>query len=334
MTEQELKDNIDKFLSPDYIAMVGRVINNIVIEDDQSNAFALIQLFVEALKQEGVKNSANKGILDFYNNNLITLKFIALPLLENKDVIHLLSNNFVNQFNIEDYNILEKFNYKLLNIILVSDRDDLKREVERNLLKNQEVIVSGGEINKICDWLKNYVSAVGLENRDTLLRAQYFSSLKNNNNVNSLEYNHLISLFQFYDILGIPSDSPEGLVEEPPVVVGGKLYIFRKGVLEPVNENKDFKKIIQSTNSSDSSDVLLESSNLLNSKSSDLALSSEPGLPLNGVALDISDLESALKNYSEGSLEHKALKQEISRLKAAELKQAQRSAGSQINAQK
>jgi len=117
MTEQELKDNVDKFLSPDYIAMVGRVVNNIVIEDDQSNAFDLVQLFVEALKQEGVKNSANKGTLDFYNNNLIKLEFIALPLLENKDVVYLLAKNFVNQFQIEGYNLLEKFNYKLLNII-------------------------------------------------------------------------------------------------------------------------------------------------------------------------------------------------------------------------
>jgi len=334
MTEQELKDNVDKFLSPDYIAMVGRVVNNIVIEDDQSNAFDLVQLFVEALKQEGVKNSANKGTLDFYNNNLIKLEFIALPLLENKDVVYLLAKNFVNQFQIEGYNLLEKFNYKLLNIILVSDRDDFKKEVERDLLKNQEVIVREGEINKICDWLKNYVSVVGLENRDTLLRAQYFASLKNNNNVNSLEYNYLISLFQFYDMLGVSSDSPEGLAEEPPVIVGGKLYIFRKGVLEPVDKNKDFKKIVQSTNILDSSDVLSESSNSFNLKSSGPVVSAVVPSTTVFSNSDLSDLESALKNYSEDSLEHKALKQEISRLKAAELKQVQRSAGSQINAQK
>ena len=318
MTEQELQNNIDKFLSPDYIAMVGRVISNIVIEDDQFNAFDLVKLFTEALKQERIKHSVNKGILDFYNNNLITLKFIALPLLENEDVIYLLSNNFVNQFQIESYNLLEKFNYKLLNIILVSDRDILKKEVERNLLKNQELIVREGEINKICDWLKNYVSVVGLENRDTLLRAQYFASLKNNNNVNSSDYNNLMSLFQFYDVLGVSSDAPEGLAEEPPVVVGGKLYIFRKGILEPVGENKEFKKIVQLMNNSGSPDVAPAST----------------ALPLKGVSLDISDLESALKNYSEDSLEHKALKQEISRLKAAELKQAQRGAASQSNEKK
>jgi len=176
MVGKKVKINTEKFLSPDYLKMVARVVNNIIEEDNQLKSLDLIKLFSEALSQEDVKLKISREIANFYSGLLVKLKFIALPLLEDKEIINLLSHSFVGQFQIEDYKLLDKFNYKLLGVILVADRDNLKRELLNYLLKSQEIIVNNGQIKSVCDWLKKYVSEVGIESNDGLVKAHYFQS--------------------------------------------------------------------------------------------------------------------------------------------------------------
>lgn len=311
MAGQETTINIEQFLAPDYLKMVGRVVANIIIEDDQFKAIELLRLFEEALSQKDTQLKITKETLGFYNGLLVKLKFIALQLLEDKEVISLLENNFTSQFQIADYNFLEKFNYKLLNTVLAEDRDNLKKNLLRVLLSNKEVIVSGGQIKRVSDWLKNYIGAVGIDGNDGLVKAQYTTSLKNNRDVSTAEYESLMTLFKFYDKLNIPSNSPAGLIEEPPVVINGQLYIFRQGALEPVVENNTVHKIFKLIVGKD--------------KDTDTVVTKETAAPAETeTSLTVKELEQALNNYSADSLEHKAIKQEINRLKVAAFKQAQK----------
>jgi hypothetical protein len=331
MAEPLTKINIDKFLSADYLNMVAESVDYIIDSDDQTNAQELIRIFSEALNQQEIKTKINSDILTFYTDIIVKLQFIALPLLEDKEVVGLLAKNFTKQFKIADYNLLDKLHYKLLNIILIDDRNNLKQNLLKAILDNQEIIVPSGQIKKISEWLKNYVSSVSLDNSDKLVRAQYLVSLKSNKDISLKDYNNLAVLFKFYDELNLPADSPQGLNEAPPVNVDGKLYIFRKGVMEPVLENREIDKVSVSL-SNDEEDGELANQKLVNQSLSDTLTSGtaqssiDQPVPQAAPAPDpLTDLEQAIKNYSPDSLEYKAIKQEINRLKVSEFKQAQKS---------
>lgn len=311
--------NADKFLSPDYLDMVKTVAKNIIIEDNVTNARDLVQIFTEALGDGNVKSKITEEYRDFYHEILIKLKFISLPLLEDPEIISLLSDNFTAQFQLENYNLLDKFQAKLLTVILVDDRNNLKKKILDGLFKNQESIVTAGSIKKIGDWLKNYIAHIGLDSDDQLSRAQYLVSLKSDKDIIVEEYDHLTILFKFYDELNIPADSPAGFNEEPLVKVGDRLYVFKKGMMEPIINRKEL--VLASATLNNSSNNQGVSQRVVSASSSPASSTSAAPSP----AETLAELETALKNYPEGSLEHKALKQEINRLKVAQLKAAQKS---------
>jgi len=315
-----MSDNTSKkILAAGYADKLREVVDYIVNHDEQAKALELLRSLEKAITENLSELKIQSRLLAIYQGQIIRLQFIALPALDDKEVIALLKNNFLSQYDLSDYDLLKKLNAKLVNIISIEDRNNFKGELLKSILVSAERITTKHELRTIQDWLKNYVSKVGLDSTDNLSRAQYLVSLKSDKNVSQGEYERLVSLFKFYDRLNLGSDEPIGFDEEPPIEIKGQLYIFRKGVLEPVTENKAVDEAMALAGGGASTDVL--------SSPVPAAPSAAQPRPV------FADLEDALKGYAEGSLEHKAIKQEISRLKLAELKQAQRAAA-QSDAQK
>ena len=140
--------------------------------------------------------------------------------------------------------------------------------------------------------------------------AQYLISLKANKNLPIDDQEKLITVFRLYNQLSLSSDTPDGFEEELPFSVDGRLYVWRQGVLEPVDNNKDLSEALKGIDRSIFAD-----------NKPDEALSQQ--LP----NADISALEAELKKYSAETLEYKALKQEISRLKAGSLRETRQQSG-------
>lgn len=321
-----------KILDSGYADSLKEVVSYIVEHDEQAKARELSTVLFKAVSDNMAELKLKPQLLSFYEEAMRTLKFISLPLLEDSEVIDLLKNNFCFQLKIEYYDLLPKMEAKLINTIAMDDRNKLKENLRKAILENSEKIVANHEIKLIKDWLKNYVANIGLENQDKLAKTQYLVSLKNDKNISPKEYDNLVVLFNLYDSLSLPSDTPEGFEEEAPIMIKGKLYIFRKGILEEVPENSEIKEAMElagetSTEKIDMSPQPVSSQPASPQPSSSQLAPLKPVAPVQAPSSDappIAELEEFLKNYPADSLEHKAISQEISRLKRSELKKAQK----------
>ncbi len=304
-----INDKSKKILEEAYAAKFNEVVEYIVFHDEQAKARELFGKLEKAVSDnlEGLK--LNIKLWDFYKEAILKLKFICLPTLEDKDVISLIKNNFSLQWRLPEYDLMAKFDAKISNIIVFDDRDSFKNNARQALLENEEKISPNNEIKTIRDWLKNYVSKVGLEGEDKLARAQYLVTIKNNKTIGSQEYYNLSSLFKFFDQLNIPADSPQGLSEEPPIIIDGKLNIFRKGILEPVPDNKAVEEAMELFGEKNEDKTENKTENKDNKANNESEDNFRPNIDLN-------ELEEITGNYRPGSLEYKAIQQEIKRLKA------------------
>jgi len=310
-----------KILENGYSADLSEVVDYIVLYNQQREALNLYRVLDRAINENKEALTAQPKLLAFYQEALIKLKFICLANLDNKEILSLIKNSFCLQLNLPDYDLLNKLNAALVNIILVDERNKLKDDLRRVILVNNEKIVINHSIKLIKDWLKNYVSVAGVEGSNELAKIQYLISLKNDKLISPVEYKNLQILFKFYDYLNKRSDSPAGMEEEYPVVVGGKLYIFRKGVLEPVSDRDGVEEALN----------IFEDNQIINGQEEDknkIQVAPSVAMPVASPSTPyadmLADLEQALKNYPSDSLEHKAIKQEINRLKVAAFKQAQK----------
>jgi hypothetical protein len=316
-----------KILDSGYTDLVREVVDYIIFHDEQAKALELSRHLTKAVQANSLELRVQPQLQRFYQEAIQKLQFICLPALEGKEVISLIKNNFCLQLELPDYDLTSKFEGTVLNIIVAEDRNNFKEEARKALLENSERITPSYEIKTVSDWLKNYISKVGLEDGDKLARAQYIVSLKNNKSISAQECDNLLVLFKFYDDLNVSADSPQGLNEESPISIDGKLYIFRKGAMEPVLDKRDVEEAMSSVSEDNEINAVQPE---VSGPSSAQSLPELSVSPIFTVPVSPSELEQALANYAPTSLEYKALKQEINRLKVSAFKQAQKSPQSNV----
>lgn len=273
---------INRMLSGEYIEMVKKVSQRILEENLQDKAFELLNLFKKVLADNKNELDGYKDIHSFYKEVIVKLSFVSLPVLDDEEVVGLMGNYFTRQFGIPNYDLLGKFKAKLINAEIFENRDKLKDGIKKVLLNNKEVITGKAEIRTISDWLRDYNSKLGIGAADKLKKSQYLVDLKKNKGLDEQDLEKLKTLFNFYEGLKLSSLTPQGFEEEPSVVVNNKLYIFRQGTLEAV-EGK-IKEV-------------------------------EPLKAIDGYGVKITELKDMLSQYPEGSLERKAIEEEIAKLK-------------------
>jgi len=289
-TKNQTTKNIgiaSRLLDDDYLESLKNVSDIIINSNDVKHAQMLLKVLKEAIAARKSELEAVKEIYDFYKEVVIKLEFIALPLLDDADIIDLIKNYFTWQFRLSDhpgYDFMEKLSGKLLNILTLEDRDKFKASLKEAILNNKETITSRAEIKTIANWLRNYISKLGLGVADNLKRTQYLVDLTKMKGIDENYANRLKILFNFYESLKLSSLMPQGFDEEIPIIIDKKLYIFRRGNLEPVRETK----IRQTT-----------------------AIASIAG---KNEVQESEALRQMLSQYPEGSLERKAVEEEIRKL--------------------
>lgn len=342
------KDIKKILISNDYKNLLLEVVDNIVLTDNQSEAFKISVILEKAINNNLEELKNHPEFLHFYEDSLLKLKFICLPSISEKEILSIVKNNFCNQFLFPDYKIFKKINLKLLSLEIIKDRNKFKESLKKAILENIEEITAKSEIKTVKDWLNNYIVKVGIESKDKLARAQYMVGLKNNKDISSEELERLKILFSFFDDLNIPSDEPDGLEEEYPMIINGKLHIFRKGILEPINSSRAVEEALKNyvpneriigvedaSNDDDDEDrdVLADEKPTTSKKpttpttpkkavtSEALKTSTISETPASPQKINIprtTELEEILASYSASSLEYKAISQEIMRLKKTE----------------
>jgi len=298
-----------KLVDNSFIELVKDDLNFIIETKDRKKAFELASWIKQALDSAKKEMSKNSDIFNFYKKVIIKCRFIAMPILDEVDVIGLFKNYFTWHFRILNYDIQENFNSKLISINLYEDRDKLKEEVKKALIENNEVITNEAEIKNVKDWIKEYNSKLGLGLVDSLKKREFYVSLSKYKNLDENDIEKLKVLFDFYESLKYSSLSPKGHEEDVPIVIDGVFYVYKKGELEPVGEKTKKERIVV-----ESSDKL-ENNNSLSPGVKKSVDSISSVKKTNTARLPRTDeLRAMAEKYPAGSLERKAIEDEIRRI--------------------
>lgn len=277
--------------------------------------------FFRSLKKEERDQIFSDDVL---NEDFIRLQFLLVPFLREKEATDLIRSSLRAGLYLEEIDLAERFK-KRLSFLDIKERDSAKEALKTALLANKEDVVKkiqtpeAKTIASVGEWIKDY-TAFNSGAKDALQRAQYFN--ERSKGLSASEKSILKKLFSLYEYINSSSETPAGF-EDDLVLKDetGKITTTKDGaVIVLYDPSKEKKPAARSQVSSAPATEQLRSQ----SPASGALLDQGSGRPPVTV---FSGLEEALASYPESSLEYKAIKQEISRLKAAKFREAQKSDG-------
>ncbi|MCX6796403.1 MAG: hypothetical protein NTW06_02800 [Candidatus Falkowbacteria bacterium] len=313
MNDENIKTN--SLVDESHLKTLDSLVKRIISNDDEKKAFELSALLDKAMVNNAAELKANNEIFNFYKNIIIKLKFIALSLLSENEIIELLNNYFVWQFTIEHYDFIDKFKKKLLYIVVYEDRDKFKEDVKKSLLENGLIITRETERKAIKDWLNDYNSNLGLGVADKLKRTQYLINLKRIRNLQDFEIERLKILFNLYEFLKISSLSPEGFDEDVLIDIDGSLQVFSRGNLESISgvftKARDVSGPPKTTEEKTIEDLIAQKKTMKDEGIAGKVIEEQIDN-----TKKVEELKIMLNKYKDNSLQKRAIEEEIRKLEA------------------
>lgn len=314
--------------------LLQQEIDYVIKNNDFQGAFEAYNLVKKWLEKSGpVKNSSEYVQ---YNNYLMKLKLLSFNFLSDiNERIDLLKNYFGLSFEIDQFDLWGKIETELISISSLDARDDFKKRMREalenctNVLINRQKYVNQEMPREVSEWTKNFVANLGLDQFDKLKKMEYLSNNKFIKLLDAQDKDKVKVLLNIYEKLRISSQTREGYENPVLMNIDGKSIIFDHGNVEEISDLDKIKSIDMgdgqgtSKPSDFSDDLFLPDKPKSQSGASSAQSQATPAQPEIKPLSPLEELEQTLKNYSESSFEHKALRQEISRLKKSELTKAQ-----------
>lgn len=194
------------------------------------------------------KQIKKTGQGEFENNpeireSFLTLQFLIIPYLEIEHIASLFKNDLYIGSGIEDLDLSERINKKLM-LINLEERDGYKRQLRQALLDSRDIITTTVEVGKdkklntASSWLNDYVSSINPAEKG-LGRAKYFFEKTYYRNLSSEEKERLNNIFSLYEFLSRSSLSPLGFEDDILLKTeDGKLITTNKGEVIVLHDYK------------------------------------------------------------------------------------------------
>ena len=287
--------NEENLKSGEFFEQIKNRAQDMMIYDEVHEASKLITSLEQVFNQAKDFKDKNYYLYVEYKKIIIRLKWQILPMLTDDEVMDLFRNHFSQIYKMPDYDFGQKLKAFLLGFIVFQDRDNFKKDLRQALLNNQEkltgkkIIINNQEkIPTVGNWILEYNSNLGSGEVDNIKRIRYFTNSKNIKNLDEKEKARVKTLLDLYERLKLSSFTLEGLEEDIPVDEPGHIGIIRNGVFEPFREeNIDYQP------------VKVQAATVVKS----------------GQENNLEELKQMAAGYPAGSLERKAVEEEIDKLK-------------------
>jgi hypothetical protein len=267
-------------------------------------AFLYLKGLDEYLKNNKISEEDNAK----YKKYRILLKFLCLDFLETWDEVRdLIRYHYAAINDLEYYNLWEKIKLKLLVTPSLEDRDKIKEGIKNALLKNNQMLLSSAKYSNIkdmplslADWLNDYNSSLGIGKVDNLKRVEYFTNNVKLNRLEEKDRKKVRNLLDLYEKTKYSSKEVRGMEDDVPMVVNGKFTMFSDGEATVVSE--DLKNMIRSVSNPE--------------LKIDTSKSWQPlSTPKSKEEAEIENLQKMAEQYELGSLERRAIEEEIRKIK-------------------
>ena len=302
-------------LKQETIKTISRASDLIIKFDNQKDALEISDLLNRTITKNHKDFVDKPDLLNYYNQIITKLKFIALPLLGDNEIVELFKKNITTIFAIDGYDIEEKIKRKMINIVVYEDRDRLKMELKKALLENTETISPQAQIKTIGLWIKDYNYKLGVDIVENIKLVEYFVKLKETQGVNIEIESRIKRILAVYEKLKYSSLSPEGFEEDVPIEIDDKLFIFKSGKMEEIEskKNQDVKNPLHKD------DLIINlkpggiDANRSKPQTEQIETPEQP-TPQPPRNTRIDELKDMAGRYPEGSLERRMIEQEIKKL--------------------
>lgn len=313
------------------IAEFKNTIDDIIISDMVGDAKKILVGLESLFSHHPDFGKADYSLFSVFQKFYISLKFVIIFELPEKEILDLISNHFDFVFKYPEYDLERKIKYKISSINDLEERDEFKAKIRQALLNNKmsfgqgKIMVSGIEQRAtVSTWLKDCYMKLGVGPINSLKINEYLVNDPNTKNLSVDDKAKLKILLNFFEKIKVSSQE-DPLFEESFVAIlpNEDIVLISSGQPEKINQ-----EIVKSAKSLSSLDNGLIDKQVLPTFSTSFPAQPTATQPASIKSEPISfspleELEQSLKNYSESSFEHKALRQEISRLKKSELTKAQ-----------
>ncbi|MBD3248209.1 hypothetical protein GF382_02875 [Candidatus Falkowbacteria bacterium] len=291
-----------------------------VISDDAIGAYRLAEELSEYVKKKGLKRS-DQEVYKRYLGLIAKLKWIALSILPREEVLAHFESSFQDALNIPYFNLKDKLREVMIEVVLLEERDKYKKEIKGIVDRNRAMLTKGkageGKNGTVENWIKTYISDIGLKKADSIKFENFFTSNKYANSLPAPEKSKLKDFFFFYEYLKTSSLTPEGLEERPVFEVDGQVKVMEDGKLEPVKLTKlqqKIARIVDETLKSEEQEKQIEKQEK-GMTEAEKAEARKKRQQEEKIRAKVLNLQKMLENYPKGSLEHKVVEEEIKKLK-------------------
>lgn len=192
-----------------------------------------------------------------YQNILARVKFIALPVLRDQEVVELLQNNYSLILEMPEYDLWEKIKIKLMSLPQFEARDALKQKIRDALLlcnqdlTNEKINLGENEIRgTVKNWLTDYHQTLGTGKIETIKLSQYLIGGANTKKLSAPSRARLDNLLKFYEKLKYSSLELDGIEETTVFNTEGEIDVYEGNRVERVGrETKDLLKQLETMES-------------------------------------------------------------------------------------
>jgi len=290
--------------------------------------------YLDDIRGKELYNSIRENSLSEINSDheergaFLALQFLIIPYLSTAEICSLIRDDLFLGTQIDDIDITERLNKKLLFMHL-ADRDNFKKEIKSALLSNKEQITAemkndnSKSLKTINDWLLDYVAQSDKNKSDTLLKAEYFYQKPYFTKLPEDEKKVLRKLFALYNFLNTSSMTPEGFEDDLLMMnEQGQLITTNKGKVVVLYDTK--RKGVTSTRSK--ARTISGPPKTVEEKEIDRLKVEEEKYMTGGLEQQaikeemekkkkVEDLKAVASKYKPDSLEYKAMMEEIEKIK-------------------
>lgn len=339
---QQILNNLDKQIVVDkFKELSAKYLENDWVKEARELRAILLNVFSK--KNEDIKEF---GLYDFYQECLARVNFVVLFDLDQDEIINLITKYYQLVLDSDYYDIIDKFRYKLADILDLEKRDEFKKQINQALLRNNYKIskekIKVGSLRQdptIANWLKDYAFKTSIEKGDSLLLSQYFSKDDNLSKLSEEDLKKVKKVISFFES-NKKSSLDQGNLEESFVWrdKDNNLKIVDRGVVKDIDPDvsRIMKEIMSRSsnieqpspdekeekfNDALSEDRLVSRVMQADNKSQkkEIVIRKEEQVTKKvnkDLAANIKTLQKILDEYPLSSLEYKAVKQEINRLQS------------------
>lgn len=255
---------------------------------------------IDVFIDENSLESVEPALFARLNRLIVRLKWVAMNIFNREEVFDLFSSHLQEAFSMGEYlDLSDKFRSFLLGVTLHEERDEIKSNIKNILNRSQAQLTSkklaSGQSPTVENWLKLYISSLGIGIVDKLKLNQFYLNDLNFRNLSDPEKEKVKKFFAFYEKLKLSSLTVEGIEEPVPVATPDFEGWIHDGIVERTNYLRD------------------KNDRLNNQAQAPVEASPSIG-NINPQASRIEELKILLQQYPEGSLERKAISEEIDKM--------------------